>query len=136
MFKLITLACIAAAALPAGAADLTIAIDGVANADGKVMVALYDGSGPFPGKPTRAIAVAATAGTVRVQVGDLPAGDYAFAVYHDANNNGKLDRNAVGMPTEDYAFSNNALGRHGPPAFAEARFAVPDAGATTSVSLR
>jgi uncharacterized protein (DUF2141 family) len=38
----------------------------------------------------------------------LPAGDYAFAVYHDANGNGKLDRNGVGMPTEDYAFSNNA----------------------------
>jgi uncharacterized protein (DUF2141 family) len=136
MFKLITLACIAAAALPAGAADLTIAIDGVASADGKVMVALYDGSGPFPGKPTRALAVAATAGTVQVLVKGLPAGDYAFAVYHDANNNDKLDRNAVGMPTEDYAFSNNALGKQGPPSFADARFAVPDSGATVSVSLR
>jgi uncharacterized protein (DUF2141 family) len=139
MFKLIFAAfttCIAAAAVPAGAADLTIAIDGVASAGGKVMVALYDSTGPFPGKPMRAAAVPATAGAVQVQIKDLPAGDYAFAVYHDANDNGKLDRNAVGMPVEDYAFSNNALGKHGPPAFADARFAVPAAGATARVNLR
>jgi uncharacterized protein (DUF2141 family) len=135
MSKRIFAALIAAAALPAGAADLTIAIEGVASADGQLLVALYDDAGAFPGKPLRAIAVPAAAGLVRVQVKDLPAGDYAFAVYHDANGNGKLDRNVVGMPTEDYAFSNNALGKRGPPAFADARIALPDAGATSSVSL-
>jgi uncharacterized protein (DUF2141 family) len=136
MVKVILAACIAAAILPAGAADLTVAVDGVASADGMLMVALYDNGGPFPGKPLRALALPAAAGTMQVRVKDLTPGDYALAIYHDANGNGKMDRNAVGMPTEDYAFSNNALGKRGPPSFEEARFAVPDAGAAVTVSLR
>ena len=66
---------------------------------------------------------------------DLPAGDYAFAVFHDANSNGKLDKNMLGMPTEDYAFSNNALGKMGPPSFEQARISLPAAGATVRVTL-
>lgn len=61
---------------------------------------------------------------------DLPAGGYAFVVLHDANSNGKLDRNLLGVPTEDYAFSNDALGKMGPPSFEQARFSPPAAGAT------
>lgn len=47
---------------------------------------------------------------------DLPAGGYAFVVIHDANSNGKLDR--------------NLLGKMGPPSFEQARFSPPAAGAT------
>jgi uncharacterized protein (DUF2141 family) len=67
---------------------------------------------------------------------DVPAGDYGIALYHDANGNGKMDRNAMGLPAEDYAFSNNALGNMGPPSFEQARFPVPQAGTTVTVSLR
>ena len=67
---------------------------------------------------------------------DLPEGEYAFAVYHDANANGKMDKNLIGMPTEDFAFSNNAMGKMGPPDYASAKFAMPAAGATVRVSLK
>jgi uncharacterized protein (DUF2141 family) len=40
------------------------------------------------------------------------------------------------MPTEDYAFSNNAVGQMGPPSYDSARFAIPAAGATVRVSLK
>lgn len=53
-------------------------------------------------------------------VEDISAGDYAIAVYHDANSNGKLDRHFVGYPLEAYGFSNNARAKMGPPAFAAA----------------
>jgi len=125
-----------AAAAPAFAADLTIDIDGVASADGQVMVAVFNSADTFLVKPVRSAAVPAHEGTVQLQVNDLPAGDYAFAVYHDANGNGKMDRNSVGMPTEDYAFSNNAFGKRGAPSFEDARIALPAAGATTRVNLR
>lgn len=139
MSKLITAALIAAAVaavLPAGAAELTIAVDGVASAEGQVMVALYNSADGFRGKPLRALSVAAVAGAVQVRIEDLPAGDYAFAVYHDANGNGKLDRNPLGMPSEDYAFSNNAAGKRGPPEFEQARFSLPAGGVTSAVKLR
>jgi uncharacterized protein (DUF2141 family) len=120
----------------ASAADLTIAVDGVASADGKVMVAMYNSADAFRGKPYRALMAPATAGTVTLKFTELPAGDYAFAVYHDANGNGKLDMNAVGMPVEDYAFSNNAMGKRAAPSYEDARFQLPAGGATASVSLR
>jgi uncharacterized protein (DUF2141 family) len=34
-------------------------------------------------------------------------GEYSVAVIHDENNNGKLDTNIFGIPTEAYGFSNN-----------------------------
>jgi uncharacterized protein (DUF2141 family) len=120
----------------AAAADLTITVDDVASADGQLMVALYNSADTFRGKPYRALSAPASAGTVKLEVKDLPAGDYAFALYHDANRNGKLDMNALGMPAEDYAFSNNAMGKRGAPSYEDARFQVPAAGAAASVSLR
>jgi uncharacterized protein (DUF2141 family) len=42
----------------------------------------------------------------------------------------------VGMPTEDYAFSNNAVGKRGAPRYEDARIALPAAGAVATVNLR
>jgi uncharacterized protein (DUF2141 family) len=120
----------------ARAADLTIEVDDVREAGGNILVALYDSAASFM-KATvgmASIAAARTANTVVLK--DLPAGEYAFAVFHDANSNAKLDKNMFGMPTESYGFSNNALGNMGPPSFEQARFTLPAAGATVRVSLR
>jgi uncharacterized protein (DUF2141 family) len=125
-----------AAAAPCFAADLAINIDGVASADGQVMVAVFNSADTFPAKPLRAVAAPAHEGAMQLLVTELPAGDYALAVYHDANGNGKLDRNSVGMPTEDYAFSNNAFGKRGAPSFEDARIVLPADGASTRVNLR
>jgi len=127
---------LSAAGASASAADLTITVEGVASADGQLMVAVYNSAETFRGKPFRARMAPASPGAVTVEVKDLPVGDYAFAVYHDANRNGKLDLNAVGMPVEDYAFSNNAMGNRGAPGYEQARFQVPAGGAAVSVNLR
>ncbi|USX24122.1 DUF2141 domain-containing protein [Oxalobacteraceae bacterium OTU3CINTB1] len=128
----------AAAGVNAGAsaADLTITVEGVASADGRLMVALYNAAETFRGKPYLARMAPASTGAVTLAFKELPAGDYAFAVYHDANGNGKLDLNAVGMPVEDYAFSNNAMGNRSAPSYEDARFQVPAGGAAVSVTLR
>ena len=120
----------------ANAADLAIVVEGVASADGRVMVALFDSAATFRRKPVRALVAPAAVGTVRLDVTDLAPGDYAYVVYHDANANNALDMNAVGMPVEDFAFSNNAMGQGGAPGFDAARFALPAAGATVTVNLR
>jgi uncharacterized protein (DUF2141 family) len=122
-------------AASAGAADLTVVIDDIKSADGQLMIALFDSADTFLNKPARAVNAPAASGSTTVVLKDLPAGDYAIALYHDANGNGKLDRNAAGMPTEDYAFSNNALGQRSAPTFDQARVALPAAGAITHISL-
>lgn len=131
---LLALAC--AAPLAAHAADLVIHVDNVKSATGQVMVALYDNADGFLKRPVRATrARADTAGTTLV-FHDVAPGDYGFSIFHDTNDNGRMDRNLMGIPTEPIAFSNNAQGRMGPPAFDAVKLAVPAAGLDTTVTLR
>ncbi|MEH3107784.1 MAG: DUF2141 domain-containing protein [Sphingomonas fennica] len=64
---------------------------------------------------------AADAGALAFE--NLPSGDYAVALFHDANGNGRLDT-ALGIPREGFGFSRNPTILFGPPRFAAARFAV------------
>lgn len=63
-----------------------------------------------------------TSSVITLRTDSLDAGIYAVKVFHDLNRNGKLDTNLIGIPTEPYAFSNNAAGTFGPPSFVEAAF--------------
>jgi uncharacterized protein (DUF2141 family) len=108
----------------AHAADLTITVKGVRNADGAIFLAVYDSGKSFmkvpQAKTTRRLN--AGKGDLKIVIHDLPAGKYAIAGYHDENGNGKLDTNALGIPEEGYGFSNDARGTFGPPKFSEAVF--------------
>ncbi|MGZ8876304.1 MAG: DUF2141 domain-containing protein [Halobacteriota archaeon] len=68
-----------------------------------------------------AVALRATAAMrSSVVITNLDPGQYAITPFHDENGNGKLDRNALGVPTEPYGFSNNVQSFFGPPAFKKA----------------
>ena len=54
----------------------------------------------------------------------LPVGVYAVSFYIDSNNNQKLDYNFLGVPTEQFGFSNNAMGFFGSPSFDQASFRI------------
>ncbi len=56
----------------------------------------------------------------------------AISAYHDNNGNAKLDKNALGMPTERYGFSRNPKHGFGPPKFAEAVILVSEQELKTS----
>lgn len=47
---------------------------------------------------------------------------YGIGLYHDVNNNGELDTNTLGIPTEPYAFSNNPAAKWQAPTFADIAF--------------
>ena len=55
---------------------------------------------------------------------DLPEGTYAIALFIDANKNLKIDKNFLGIPKEQYGFSNNAMGKLSGPSFQQAKFQV------------
>lgn len=124
------------AACQAGAADLTVHVDDVKSGGGALVVAVYNSAGSFLRTALSSASSPASGATGSVVIKDLPAGEIAFSVYHDANANGKMDRNLLGIPTERYAFSNNAFGKMGPPSFEQARFTLPAGGASVRVSLR
>ena len=58
---------------------------------------------------------------------DIPKGVYTIGIFVDVNLNNKMDTNFVGIPKEQYGFSNNAKGFMGPPSFEDASFTVDGA---------
>ena len=67
---------------------------------------------------------------------DLPNGDWAVAITQDTNNNDKLDKNMMGIPTEPFAFSNNVRPRFAPPEFDDCKFTVSGPGKVVSIVLK
>lgn len=120
------------------AAELTITVTDIEDIKGHLMIALFDSEEAYDGGSDAAqgLRVAVDAKEVSVTVDDLAPGQYAVKMYHDANDNGSMDQNAVGIPIERYGFSSNK-GRFGPPAFDVAAFTVADDQEnTTTIKLR
>ncbi|ESQ73587.1 DUF2141 domain-containing protein [Asticcacaulis sp. AC402] len=127
MFKsLIAAALLGLAATTAHAqtASLTIVCDNL-KPQGKVMIAIYDSQEGYAGdKAVRFAAAEVTGSQATVSVDGLAEGDYALKMFHDVDGDGKMGMNPFGMPTEPFAFSNNARGTMGPATWAAARFTV------------
>jgi len=124
----------AVSAVAQTAAQLTLAFDCETKA-GNVMLALYDSEEAFDrgGRPVKAMSV--PAGQTATIEGLAP-GTYGVKSFQDINGDGKMNTNPFGIPTEPYAFSNNARGHMGPPTWAEARFEVPASGAAQTIRLK
>jgi len=106
---------------PSAKTDVIEFVTQVRTGEGVVLCALFDQRGwlkatKFPGKAH------ITNGRAACMFRNVPPGTYAISAFHDANNNGKLDTNLLGMPTEDYCASHNARGFMGPPSFEDAKF--------------
>jgi uncharacterized protein (DUF2141 family) len=138
----IAVALVSLTASAAIAADLTVTVHGATGgteaAGGKVAVALFDSPTGFPKESASFAALRLPpdqTGRLSFTLHGLPAGTYAMAIYFDANGNGKLDTNMVGMPAEAYGFSNEARGNFGPPDFAAAALRLGDGKAETTINL-
>mgnify|MGYP001220152508 CR=1 FL=1 len=126
----LTAAAAPALADPAGS-SLTLTFDTAAQS-GKVMVALYDTQAAYDGgQPVRVAQVDVAGGAHDAVFSDLPAGEYAAKTFHDVDGDGSMDKNPFGLPTEPYAFTNNAVGNMGPASWDRAKVAVNGAVAQT-----
>jgi uncharacterized protein (DUF2141 family) len=118
------------------AAELTVTVLGVQHAEGKVMVAAYKAPERFLKQPSAVAWTDAQPGSVQATLHDLAPGEYAVSLYQDRNRNLQLDSNLLGIPTEPYGFSNDAVGKFGPPSFEQARILVPQEGGQITITLR
>lgn len=108
-------------------ATLEVAVSHLASDEGVLVVALLDSPAQYEAgdssfRSERAVPI--HGGKARVVLSRVPYGTYAVKVFHDENSNGALDTNLVGFPKEGFGFSNDAMGRFGPPRFDEAAFRV------------
>ncbi|RYY20703.1 MAG: DUF2141 domain-containing protein [Cytophagaceae bacterium] len=65
---------------------------------------------------------------------ELTEGEWAVAISQDLNNNNKLDKNFLGIPTEPFAFSNNVKPRLSAPSFQECKFMVAGPGRVINIT--
>jgi uncharacterized protein (DUF2141 family) len=138
---------------PASAASQTgtlrVTIDGVRCGSGTIMIGLYDSSAGFlaaikhstevgllndKGRVVGA-ALRAAVGSQSIVFTQLVPGRYAVIVFHDENDNGRLDENSWGVPTEGYGFSNNAEGFLSSPSFDAAGVTLDGADDGIAISL-
>lgn len=131
------IALIALCALPMAthaqrARTFTVTFEGLRNTDGLVRGALYDHTETWldHAHPSDTCRASITGGRARCVFRHPPSGRVAFAGMHDEDRSGDLNRDAVGIPTEGYAFSNDVHPTVGPPSFESALLAE---GATSCV---
>ena len=139
----------AASAPSSRASDLRVVIEGVRSNSGAIMIGLYDSSEGFTAAIEHSteigllndrgrlvgVALRAAAGTQSIIFTQLPPRRYAVIVFHDENDNGRLDENAWGVPTEGYGFSNNARGLLGAPSFDAAQVTLDGHDRSIAISL-
>jgi uncharacterized protein (DUF2141 family) len=137
-------------ALPVQAANLDLTIEGIHSNVGEILIGIYDREDAFKSaldssstksallpQPWRIVGVSlrAKAGSESIIFARLPPGRYAVIAFHDENDNGLLDANALGIPTEGYGFSNDAHGFLGAPPFDDAAIQLGQADRSISISL-
>ena len=136
--------------LPAArATELRVTVTGVRSDNGELLIGLYESAKGFEGAIANAetsgimadrnrlvgVAMRARSGSQQAVFTQLPPGRYAVIVVHDENDNGRLDANALGVPTEGYGFSKDARGFLSAPSFDAAAISIGDADASISLSL-
>lgn len=138
---------IAALALGAGApppaapgSKITVTVTDVRNGKGLLRACLVSSESDFPeckkAAGHHATSVDAHQGEVTFAFEQVKPGNYAIALLHDENANGKADR-ALGMiPKEGFGFSRDAPVRMGPPKFSEAAFDMADKDKAMTIRMR
>lgn len=103
---------------------LVVKINGLKNDQGTVKVALCNSPENYKDdkSPYKAAIIEIQKNKAIAVFDNLPAGSYAIKAFHDENNNDDFDTNFLGIPKEDYGFSNNVKGLLGPPSWNKAKF--------------
>ena len=120
--------------------DITVVITDIRNADGEILISLYDKAEGFPRDRSAIIRTAAipsdASGQVTTVFDDLPYGDYAIAVLHDEDASQGMTFGAFHLPKEGYCFSNNVKVRFKPPKFKKTKFTLDGEGVTQTLRMR
>lgn len=124
-------------ALKSQTVNITVSIADVSSDKGVIRLYLFDKAEAFPDKidlATKAMSAKAIKGTQQIKIEGVMPGNYAIAVFHDENNDGKLNANLIGIPKEPTGASNGAVGKMGPPKFKDA--VLPISAATKNFAIK
>jgi uncharacterized protein (DUF2141 family) len=97
-----------------GGGSLDVIVTSIGSTRGNLIACLWKEKAGFPicQKSPSAVVLKApiTGATMRVSFKGVAPGLYAVSVHHDADSDGKLKTNFIGMPKEGVGISNNPGG--------------------------
>lgn len=105
---------------------ITVTIAEADSNDGTMFIALYNSETGFLNTALKGTKSIIKSQQCTVSFEDIPEGTYAVSVFHDENDNGKMDTTFFGIPSEDYGCSNDASGFMGPPKWEDAKFQLKE----------
>ena len=117
-------------------AAIILKITGFRSEKGQVRIAVFNAAEKWPKDPAYSSTIDVNSSSVTWRVNDVPYGDYAIAIFHDENGNGKMDKNFLGIPVEAYGFSNNQRVTLGPPRWDAVKFSVRSAIKEVSIEVK
>ncbi|MEE9431947.1 MAG: DUF2141 domain-containing protein [Melioribacteraceae bacterium] len=130
LFKLLvfTISLLFTSATVAQNGNVYLEVSGIDEIEGELSIGLFKNQETFlkKGEGVEGVYLKIEDSIVSYIFKNIPSGNYAIAIYHDENSNKELDRNFLGMPSEDYVFSNYASGSFSPPSFEDAMFTLTD----------
>jgi uncharacterized protein (DUF2141 family) len=122
-----------------GSTALRIELTGLQSVEGSLYIAVYDSADTWLGEGAlqqhKVVVGEAREGELVTTALLLPPGEYALSIFYDANGNGELDTNFIGIPKEPIALSNNARPKFGPPKYKDAVFTVGSAPLTQRIDM-
>lgn len=124
-----------AMAQEATANDVIVTVSNLESNDGKVYISLYNTKDSFLARGFKSTFSTIENNSCEVVFKNIPNGTYAVSLFHDENDNKKLDTGMFGIPKEDYGCSNNAKGFMGPPKWEDAKFTINNASVTQHIKL-
>ena len=110
---------------PPGDGALVVALEGLRNDRGTVVVSLFSGQNGFPDRVSASMATVTSEiyeGKATVSFSSLPYGEYAISVLHDEDGDGLMATGLFGAPREGFGFSGYPEYRFGQPAYETVRF--------------
>ena len=122
-------------ATPPPAAAVEVTVTGARSTEGQIVVFLFASSDGFPSDPARAAYTATSSiqgGRATLRVPNAAAGRYSIVAFHDADGNGRIKQNLIGMPREGAGMTRYEGGR---PRFDRTAVDVPAAGARFTIGL-
>ena len=117
-------------------ATIILKVTGFRSERGQVQIAVFNAPEKWPKDPAYSSTIDVNSPTVTWKINDVPFGDYAVAVFHDENRNGKMDKNLLGIPVEAYGFSNNQRVTFGPPKWEMVKFSVRSSVQEVSIEVK
>lgn len=105
---------------------ITVIVENLETDEGTVIVGLYSEETFMKANPEKSLTSKIENGKATITFENVKAGSYGITVFHDRNDNSRMDFDSMGMPLENYGISNNKFNPYGPPVWSDARFEVTE----------